>query len=191
MAHTFLRPGFRSFWPDSLKWAVVMLGVAVIGGCASSSQISAGLEPGPGDTEPIILSDYEDFDPDQFPDELPDTRAEIDHDVPAALLEDRADAGVAQIVSGYRIQVFSSIDRDAALEIEEYAKQWWENLSPDFKIEHDMPERLPIYNQFKQPLYRVRVGDFTMRSDAERIMTAMAGVFQTVFVVPDQVTVYR
>jgi hypothetical protein len=140
---------------------------------------------------PVLLSDYETFDVAQFQVESPDTRDAVQHDVPPALLEGRADAGVAQVVAGYRIQVFASTDRDAALALEESVKTWWDTLEPEAKDSLNVPEKLPVYNQFKQPLYRVRVGDFTLRSRAEELMAAMAGSFDTVFVVPDQVTIYR
>lgn len=175
---------------DSTRIAF-LLSAIFMGGCGSSSR--AGSDPGVGDGNPtpVVFSDFEDFDPGQFPDELIDDRGEIEHDVPAALMEDRADAGVAQFVSGFRIQTFASIDRDAALQAEEAVQHWFANLSDEVRMEYDIPQRLPVYNQFKQPLYRVRVGDFTSRAEAARVMTAMARSFQRVFVVPDEVTVYR
>jgi hypothetical protein len=170
---------------------IVAVACLLIAGCGSSSGTS-GPTTSPNTVEdPVLLSDYETFDAAQFPVESLDTRDAVVHDVPAALLAGRADAGVAQVVAGYRIQVFASTDRDAALAFEESVKTWWDTLEPEAKDSLDVPEKLPVYNQFKQPLYRVRIGDFTLRSRAEELMSAMAGSFDTVFVVPDQVTVYR
>jgi len=160
-------------------------------GCGSSSRAAINDPVGDTNAAPVVFADYEDFDPNQFPDELIDERNELVHDVPAALLENRADAGVAQVVAGYRIQIFASIDRDAALAAEEAVKLWLEELLEEIKLENEIPDNLPVYNQFKQPLYRIRMGDFTNRADAERVMTVMASSFQRVFVVPDEVTVYK
>jgi len=171
--------------------SLVFLLVLFLSGCGSSSRTGGDFPAGNENATPVNFSDYEDFDPNQFPDELVDERSELVHDVPAELLENRADAGVAQIVAGYRIQTFASVDRDVALAAEEDVKLWLEKLTDEVRLEFEIPERLPVYNQFKQPLYRVRLGDFTNRAEAERVMMAMARSFQRVFVVPDDVTVYR
>jgi len=168
-----------------------MLLVLVLSGCSSSSPAATEGPEQPGVEAPVELSDYETFDPGNYPDQFTDDREELSHDVPAALLENRADAGVARIVPGYRIQVFSSVDRDEAIDSEERIKVWIESLSDSTRLQYDIPVTLPVYNQFNQPLYRIRVGDFTSRERAEGIMSLVARYFPRVFVVPDQVTVYR
>jgi hypothetical protein len=170
---------------------VLVFALIFVAGCGSSSGAADSSGNSGADTDPINLSDYEQFDTAQFPVEAPDNRKTVEHDVPASLLSGKADAGVAQVVSGYRIQVFASTDRDAAIEIEESVHLWWEELDPVAKDSLNALETLPVYNQFKQPLYRIRIGDFTRRSSAEQLMAAMAGTFETVFVVPDRVTIYR
>ncbi len=163
----------------------------LVAGCGSSATTTGPSVENDNSPDSIRLADFEVFDVGQFSVQAPDNRPEIVHDVPEALLAGRADAGVAQIVSGYRIQVFASADLDAALEVEERVHLWWEALDPDVKKRLDAPEKITVYNQFKLPLYRIRIGDFTLRSRAERLMGIMAGSFETVFVVPDQVTIYR
>ena len=106
-------------------------------------------------------------------------------------MQSRADAGVVQEVDGFRVQVFSSLDRNEAVMAEIDVSTWWQGLPEQTKNEYGVNASLAVYNNFKQPLYRVRVGDFTRRANAERLMSIMASRFATVFVVPDRVTIRR
>src|SRR5690606_8462179 len=63
-------------------------------------------------------------------------------------------AGGAVSGSGFRVQIFSGLDREAA-----YAEQTkFKSLYPT----------VPTYISYTQPNYRVRVGDFHTRMEAQR-----------------------
>ena len=71
-------------------------------------------------------------------------------------------------VSGFRVQIFSGLDRQQA-----YAEQ------SKFKI------RFPShssYISYVQPNYRVRVGDFRTRLEAEKFMNEQKRVYSSMFI---------
>jgi len=171
-------------------WIVALVTV-FFGGCSGPSRMANEPVDVPEDTPVLDLSSSETFDVAPYRDEAPRTRVVVQHDVPEALMQSRADAGVVQVVDGYRVQVFSSLDRNEAVMAEEEVSEWWKGLSPRTRAEYGADSTLAIYNNYRQPLYRVRVGDFTRRAEAERLMSVMASRFSTVFVVPDRVTVRR
>ena len=172
---------------------LVALAVLIVtAGACSAPRIA---EDGPTVPEPtertLDWSEVESFDAQPYADERPASQNSVQHDVPEALLQSRADAGIIQVIDGYRIQVFSSLNRNDAVQAEEGVKAWLRGLSADTKREYGLTELPAVYNNYKQPLYRIRTGDFTRRTDAERLMSLMASQFGTVFVVPDKVTVRR
>ncbi len=167
---------------------LVSIGLAA---CSGSGRATSDQSDGNDDGSGMNLADYEVFDAAPYRDEAARVENQVYHEVPEALMQSRADSGIVQIVSGYRVQVFSSLVRGDAILVEEEFKTWWANMSEEELEAGQFPESLSIYNSFKQPLYRVRVGDFTLRTDAERLMALMATRFATVFVVPDQVKIRR
>ena len=71
-------------------------------------------------------------------------------------------------VSGFRVQIFSGLERQQA-----YAEQ------AKFKI------RFPAYNvyiSYVQPNYRVRIGDFRTRLEAEKFMNEQKRVYSSMFI---------
>ncbi|MCH8122171.1 MAG: SPOR domain-containing protein [Bacteroidetes bacterium] len=169
---------------------IIVVSTIILASCSGSGNTTADTD-GDTDQRALNLSDYEIFDVEPYADEPASVDVRVIHDVPDELMENRADAGIVQIVPGYRIQVYSSLDPGAAIVAEEELKSWWSRVSDEDKEENQLPLDLTIYNNFKQPLYRIRIGNFTQRLDAERLMAFMASKFATVFVVPDRVTVRR
>ncbi|MDB5119495.1 MAG: preprotein translocase [Sphingobacteriales bacterium] len=77
-------------------------------------------------------------------------------------------------IEGYRIQIYSGSDRKLA-----YAEQTrFKGLYP----------QIFAYITYIQPNYKVRVGDFRTRMDAEKFMYSIKQNFSTVFIFPDQVS---
>lgn len=76
-------------------------------------------------------------------------------------------------VSGYRIQVYSKNDRQEALDIRATLLQRYPNLS--------------VYLIYKQPTYRVRVGDFISRAEAANLSKELKSLYPITFVVPDTI----
>ncbi len=175
----------------SARWGLLVVVTLFAAACSGPGQTVAEDEGPDEDEGPVNFSDYEDFDVTPYRDAPARVEIEIRHDVPEELLESRADAGITQVVRGYRVQVFMSLDRDEAVTVEEDVRGWWSQLAAEELEEQDMPENLMVYNLFRQPYYRIRVGDFVQRADAERLMLLMFGRFKGASVVPDQVIIQR
>ena len=172
------------------KYLVVVL-TAVFAACSGPSNVTQPPDMPEEDAPSFDISDFETFDATAYRDDPPSVPVQVDHDVPEALMQSRADAGISQVVDGFRVQVFSSLDPDEAVQAEEDVKAWYEELPQSTRSRYGIASRLPVYNNYKQPLYRVRVGDFTNRTQAERLMSLMSSRFANVFVVPDRITITR
>lgn len=140
-------------------------------------------------TPAVELSDYEDFDPAPYEEPEMDPVAGLEHDVPARLMEGRADAGVRSEVQGYRVQVHLSLDKNIALDEEEEVREWLsESGSAPSGLNVDDPS---IYVVYVQPYYRVRVGNFTSRQSAQRALDFLSERYPDAAIVPDTVEIVR
>ncbi|SEN62463.1 Sporulation related domain-containing protein [bacterium A37T11] len=83
--------------------------------------------------------------------------------------------GVKSTAPGYRVQIYSGADRSKA-----YAEQ------ARFKR---MFADLDSYITYDEPNFRVKVGDFTNRREAQELMDALKKSFGSVFLFPETVNV--
>jgi hypothetical protein len=79
----------------------------------------------------------------------------------------------ALVLYGYRVQVFFGSDRKAAY-----------NLQAKFK---DLYPEFDSYITYTQPNYRVKVGDFRTRSEAEKLMSQLRPSFPTLFIFNEKI----
>ena len=79
-------------------------------------------------------------------------------------------------IDGFRIQIFMESGNDAVehanLVIEEFETKY-----PD----------IPIYLVFGQPYYRLRVGDFRTRLEAERVFQVLSQDYKKAFITSDRI----
>ena len=80
---------------------------------------------------------------------------------------------VKQTMPGYRIQIYFGGVRQKASEI----KSAFANKHSD----------VLAYLTYQQPNFKVRVGDFRTRLEAQRFLKSMEGEYTTMFIVPDEV----
>lgn len=76
-------------------------------------------------------------------------------------------------VSGFRVQIFSGLERQSA-----YTEQ------AKFKV------RYPGYNtyiSYVQPNYRLRVGDFRTKLEAEKFMNELKKFYSSMFIFPEMI----
>lgn len=153
----------------------------------------------------IELAEVETFDVTPYREEPPELNVGVQHNVPEELIEGRAAQGLRVTVEGYRIQLLSSVEKQAADELYTEAQAWWEALysrvdsleqvhGPDSPVVPDIPDfgpTLPIDIVYRQPYYRVRVGSFRSRTQADAARRFLVDRFPNAFVVPDRVTVTR
>lgn len=81
--------------------------------------------------------------------------------------------GTPIVVSGYRVQVFFGNDRKEAYN--EQAR--FSALYPEYAT----------YISYTQPNYRVKVGDFRTRAEAQRLITELRPQFPTLFIFNERI----
>lgn len=79
-------------------------------------------------------------------------------------------------IDGYRIQIFTEIGNDAVKHSDSVRAVFEEN-HPD----------IPIYLSYGQPYYRLRVGDFRSRLEAEKYMGIIKSEHKEAFVTADKI----
>ena len=176
---------------NMMRCGAVALLITGTWGCASSERsttVDVRALPAPV----IDISRYESFDPSLYPDAPLDTLATVTHDVPAHLMEGRAAEGLRSEVPGFRVQIFSSIERNAATEAQENVQIWWRKQHDEGTVPEEIfPEGLPVYNVYSQPYYRIRVGNFLSREEAQILHSVLARHFTDAFIVPDTIVITR
>lgn len=78
-----------------------------------------------------------------------------------------------QSMPGYRIQIYFGGNRQKAAEVKlDFASKY-----PD----------VPAYISYQQPNFKVRVGDYRHRMEAQKFLKNLDGQYPTMFIVPDEV----
>ena len=162
----------------------------ILTGCSSSSTVVDD-RPVVEVVGPTSWSEVESVDVNVFPDQAPRSEEDIVHDVPEALMSSTADDGRIMEISGYRIQIFSSIDRAETATAEEQARNWLDSMNEVRRDTLGLAGPVEIYNLYRQPYYRVRVGDFEKRTDATLVAGEIRRLFPGSLVVPDLIRVFR
>lgn len=89
------------------------------------------------------------------------------------LINKKVDAVDTTDMWGFRIQIYFGSNRKEALEKETEFKRKYPELSSS------------IYKDYFQPNWRVRVGNFYRKIDAQKLMIKLEKEFGDVFLVPD------
>lgn len=79
-------------------------------------------------------------------------------------------------IDGFRVQIFMELGNDAVRHADS-VKKIFEEKYPD----------VPIYLVFGQPYYRLRIGDFRTRLEAENQYQQIKGDFENSFVTADRI----
>lgn len=165
---------------------IVFLLAAGLIACSGPARVTAPpvVLPSADESEPVEV-----FDATAFADAPAEVEAELAHDVPDRLMKNQIGSGGTREMSGFRVQVYSTLDLNEAVATEDAVKAWWESMQAvDQEAVAGMQEPA-VYRFFRQPYYRVRVGDFPNRTRADRMAKLLVGRFPGAFVVPDRVTI--
>lgn len=178
----------RSFGTERVGLVLAVMFMFFVSACATVGAAEGEPEEVAAEEEDVlVLADYEDFDIEPYREGTP-TREAIEHDVPAVLMDGRASEGTVRTVQGFRIQIVSSVEKDEAVGAEEQVKNWWrssgQSANPGL-----FGSDLPTYVVYMQPYYRVRIGNFTTRTEAQRALSAIESQYPGSFIVPDTVTI--
>ncbi len=184
-----------------MRFSSLVAVAAVLSLSACSGLGPAAPDPGPDtpETPEAAYPAYETFDPSGL-DAEPPTSTTVVHDVPSDVMAGRVrvpDQGnapapppqepVAQQVEGFRVQIFSSASRDAAERVRGDATQWWRGAQSSAGA----PRSMEVTVAYLQPYYRVRMGAFATRQEAEAALALVRREYGEAFLVPDVVTVMR
>jgi hypothetical protein len=161
--------------------------------CSGSSQTAGQSGPSPEPSpdpaeEAPSVAQYETFDPSAYEARPPERAVEVAHQVPDRLMQGRATQGVQRTVEGFRVQVFSARDQQAAQDFREEVRQWWEQNKGDAATSV-LGEEPPIVVQYTQPYYRVRIGAFADRDAAEEALAFVRQNYSNAFIARGTVTV--
>lgn len=170
---------------------ILVLLISLIGiGCATQAPVIVSEVESIPDG-PTSWAEVERVELENYPDEPRSTDRIIVHDVPAALMSNSADKGQIELVEGFRIQIFASEVRNDAVQAEEQVRVWLRSLSDERKNVLGLKTQPTIYSFYKQPYYRVRMGDFETRAQAQPILDALKSRFSGALIVPDTVEIRR
>ena len=86
-------------------------------------------------------------------------------------------------VDGFRVQVFTSGLRETAEQIRADAASWWTS-----RRQYGQPE-MDVAVVYQEPYYRVRMGAFATREDAETALSIIREQYPDAFLVPERVAV--
>lgn len=98
---------------------------------------------------------------------------------------------VTRTVEGFRIQIGMFNDRAEADEHVEAATNWYRNLPPSQRPPYLGGSELDVHVAWRAPYYRVQVGRFANRAEANRTLDVVTRRFPDAFPVPAVVTVTR
>ena len=135
------------------------------------------------------LPQYETFDPSPYPSELVEEEGEIEHVVPVELLDGRAGDGLGVRQRGFRVQVALVVEKISADELVDQVTQLLQQKRLDEPGNKVFQRELPIYNIYDQPYFRVRLGDFTNRDDAEQLRVQIVSDYPGALVVVDDISI--
>lgn len=90
----------------------------------------------------------------------------------------------------YHVQLQITENKDRAVEILDRGRQWWTNQPASQQpplVERPDASPSPLDIEWKAPYYRVRLGPFASKSQAETVLDAARSAFPDAFVVPERV----
>ena len=182
-----------------VRFAGVLVAAVSLAACSSTASLPAPETP-PEPTYPA----WETYDP-SVDTADPPPRIEVVHDVPGAVM-----AGTVRVpgnagqppteaprpepvtpqptqVEGFRLQVFTSTDRQAAERVRAEAQAWWQSV----RSQPGAPSGMEAVVAYVQPYYRVRLGAFEFDGEADEALAFVRQRYSDAFVVPDLVTVMK
>ncbi len=97
-----------------------------------------------------------------------------DSRIHALMQKQREVYALSNTMNGFRVQIFMEIGNEAVDHAEQVKKAF----------EEQFPE-IPVYLSYEQPYYRLRVGDFRNRVEAEKYLRLVKPQFSLAFVTAD------
>jgi hypothetical protein len=161
-----------------LSSAIIIFVVAT--GCATSADVREREEPEDTEAESVLDQSTADaLEIDRYRSRLSDQFTYVDNEIPEAFaLSDDNDNNTGGN-NGFRIQLVSTNDRELADSLALSFDMWADTA--------DVAQRPISYIQFRQPAYRVHVGDFMSRRIAIEYLGIIRRYFPGSWIVHDQI----
>ena len=155
---------------------------AVLSGCSSSeSSRKSSTSPAGEQDHKVAISQFERaFNPSDYDDEIQVIQKQHEFEQQRAAAEHQQDTVVveSELTQGYRIQIFATGSFDEANAMRQTAVQ---RLTED-----------SVYVVFDPPVYKVRVGDFRTRVEANQRLGVIGAMgFADAWVVGDKITMRK
>lgn len=165
----------------------------VLTGCKTTEEVSSETdETSPSEPEPLFDVDQEvvdaylveemnEFDRLLFESrsQLSDQFASVEHDMPEVFMKDVVKVNVVDQYAGFRVQLLSTRNIAAADSTKDNFRAW-----ADEHIKGYTPE---AYVSFRQPYYKVRVGDFRDQQKANNFSRMVKDKYPGAWVVHDRI----
>ena len=103
----------------------------------------------------------------------------------------RADEGATQTVEGFRLQVYSATNKQSAEEFRAQVQSWLQRTRDDAPDGLFASNEAPVVIQYSQPYYRVRIGAFTTREEAQEALDFVRTQYSDAFIARSTVTITR
>lgn len=162
----------------SILMLVVLVGIF---GCKSTEQTTTDADDGTPQEESTELDSERQQMLDRTRSQLSDLYVSQKQDIPEAFLE--ADSSNEQTnrnpYDGYRIQILSTRDVEQADSVASNFRAWADSTIAGYQAE--------AYQSFRQPHYRVHIGDFQQREQANAFSRLIKNKYPDAWVVHDRI----
>ena len=158
--------------------------------CAGPNRLTDAAEDPAAESVEELLPEYVEFDSTPYEEDPPLDEPIIVHDAPAALLSGALGRWGFDTLQGFRIQILSTRQKAEADLMASEATAWWLEQQESGELTDIYPTATatpPVYQDFRPPYYRVRLGDFLSREEADRVLSLVEAQFESAFIAPDRV----
>lgn len=118
--------------------------------------------------------------------------ADDNEEAPPAEEEEPAEpVATTRTLQGFRVQIAMTESQGDADQQYEQALAWWRDVPQSRRPRYMREDRPPLEIDWQAPLYRVRMGAFATREEANNALELIRQQFPEAFIVPDRVTLTR
>lgn len=160
---------------------ISMICIVLLSSCAAMSQKHKGAVEAYYEDLSVVRPTFvnpDTIDPKQAIKNPVATTFQSDLSKKAALRSDSlADLNKKTTIQGYRILIYKGSSSDESLKVKQQV----------YAVDSD----LNVYTEYKQPSFRVKVGDFIDRVEANYILNDLKVNFPNSMIVPDQINLVR
>lgn len=140
----------------------------------------------------------ESFDPSPYDEDWPVPEVNIVHEIPESLTKvENVKLGdvKARARNGFRVQLFAGLSQSSAKEVYNEAYNWWTTVGKTVALStdstdvttHSQQGQAPVFLDYEQPNYKVRIGNFVSREEAKEFSTYLDGAFNSHFIIPARI----